>query len=416
VDRPADRAAPGGGCRLPVAPLVDAALAWTGDILSRPAPDALVAPEPPEGWDGATAWRQERDAAAAEVVAPALARWAEQLRAVLPDARPPEKAGLAYLPGGDEDYARCIRAHTTLEPTPDELHHSGLAEIERLEDRALRLGAEIGLGDLGAVHEALRRSAGERSPEEAVVAAREAVRRAEAAAGEAFPSPLPPPCAVEPMPAVVGAAGTAPHYTPPRLDGGRPGTYWFNTQVPTAGAGWDLESVAFHEAVPGHHLQLSRLQLLSDLPDLQRHRHIAVFSEGWGLYAEGLAEEMGLYRDERALLGAVTNALMRAARLVVDTGLHAFGWGRAEAVDFFAEHVPLPAEFLAAEVDRYIMWPGQALAYLTGKLQIAEARQEARRRLGDRFALPAFHAATLDHGSLPMAVYRRHVARWAAAD
>lgn len=214
------------------------------------------------------------------------------------------------------------------------------------------------------------------------------------------------------MPDVVALGGAAPHYTPPRLDGGRPGTFWFNTKRPTAGTGWDIDAVAFHETVPGHHLQLSRLQLLTGLPALQRQRSLPVFSEGWGLYAEELADETGLYDGERGQLGAVSNALMRAVRLVVDTGMHAFGWSRERAVDYAVDHVPMPPEFMAAEIDRYIVMPGQALAYLTGKLEIERLRDEARRRLGAEFSLPAFHAAVLDHGSLPMPTLARSIETW----
>ena len=214
------------------------------------------------------------------------------------------------------------------------------------------------------------------------------------------------------MPDVVALGGAAPHYTPPRLDGGRPGTFWFNTKRPTAGTGWDIDAVAFHETVPGHHLQLSRLQLLTGLPALQRQRSLPVFSEGWGLYAEQLADETGLYDGERGQLGAVSNALMRAVRLVVDTGMHAFGWSRERAVDYAVNHVPMPPEFMAAEIDRYIVMPGQALAYLTGKLEIERLRDEARRRLGAEFSLPAFHAAVLDHGSLPMPTLARSIETW----
>ena len=214
------------------------------------------------------------------------------------------------------------------------------------------------------------------------------------------------------MPEVVAVSGAAPHYTPPRLDGGRPGTFWFNTARPTPGTGWDLEVVAFHEAVPGHHLQLSRLQLLTGLPALQRQRSLSVFSEGWGLYAEQLAEEAGLFADERGLLGSISASLMRAARLVVDTGLHAFGWSRERALDYLAGHVPMPREFLVAEVDRYVVVPGQALAYLTGKMEILRIREQAQRRLGPAFSLPAFHAAVLDHGSLPMPALARSIEGW----
>jgi uncharacterized protein (DUF885 family) len=398
--------------RLPVAPLVEKAMSWTDGVLGTPIPDALLAPQPPSEWEGQEAWRAERDRLALEVVKPALSRWLETLRELLPRARPAEEPGLVHLPGGDADYARAIRSHTTLPLTAEQLHRIGLEEIATLEDRAVELGARLGLGDLAAVHRALRVASRQLSPREAMDAAVRAIRRAEARVAEVFPEPWPEPCAVTPMPSVVAASGMAPHYTPPRLDGARPGTFWFNTELPTAGTGWDLEGVAFHEAVPGHHLQLSRVQMLTALPDLQRLHHITVFGEGWGLYAEQLAEEMGLYTDVQSLLGATTASLMRAARLVVDTGLHALGWSRDRALEFFIAHVPMPPEFLAAEIDRYIAWPGQALAYLTGKLEIVRLRQEARRRLGESFSLPAFHATVLDSGSLPMAVLGTKVRQW----
>jgi len=396
--------------RRTVAPLAEQAITWAEGVLAGVSP--VLSPRPPQGWPGAAAWEEERRAAAEEVVRPALARWAATVRDLLPRARPSDQAGLVYLPGGEADYTRAIRIHTTLPRTPQELHQTGLDQIAALEARAVELGAALGLSGLGEVFAALRDSAGQISAEEAIRRAAAAVRRAEARSGEFFPQPLPPPCEVTPMPEVVAVSGVAPHYTPPRLDGGRPGTFWFNTERPTPGTGWDLEVVAFHEAVPGHHLQLSRQQLLTGLPALQRQRSLTVFSEGWGLYAEQLAEEAGLFADDRGLLGSVSASLMRAARLVVDTGLHAFGWSRERALEFLAEHVPMSREFLAAEVDRYVVMPGQALAYLTGKLEILRIRQEARLRLGPAFSLPAFHAAVLDHGSLPMPVLDRVAAAY----
>ena len=401
--------------RLPVAPLVRQAVSWVEDVLRPPVPESLTSPRPPEGWDGAAKWLEERDRAAAEVVKPALGRWLEALAELLPRSRPAEAPGLVHLPGGEADYAGWVRSSTTLAVTPEEIHRIGRAEIEVLEARAVALGSEIGLSSLEAVHGALRASAGTRSPVEAIEAATAAIRRAEARAGEYFPQPLPAPCAVTPMPSVVGASGMAPHYTPPRLDGGRPGTFWFNLDRPTAGTGWDLEGVAFHEGVPGHHLQLSRIQMLEDLPALQRQRSLPVFSEGWGLYAEQLAEETGLYSDTRSLLGANAAALMRAGRLVVDTGLHALGWSRDEAVSFFVAHVPLPEPFLANEIDRYIVMPGQALSYLMGKRELLRLRQESARARGTRFALPEFHAVVLDSGSLPLPVLEAKVRAWAHA-
>jgi uncharacterized protein (DUF885 family) len=398
--------------RLPVAPLIDQAITWAEGVLSPSVPEALTAPQPPTGWAGEAAWREERDVIATDIVNPALNRWLDYLRDLLPRARPAERPGLTYLPGGDTDYQRAIYSHTTLALGADQLHEKGLEEIDVLERRALELGATLGLADLPAVHEALRTSARQTRPQDAIELAVHAIRRAEAQAGEVFPQPLPPPCVVTPMPSVVAASGMAPHYTPPRLDGGRAGTFWFNTETPTAGTGWDLEGVAFHEAVPGHHLQLSRVQMLQELPDLQRLHHITVFAEGWGLYAEQLAEEMGLYTDARSLLGAITAGLMRAARLVVDTGLHAFGWSRDRANEFFVAHVPMPQAFLAAEIDRYIAWPGQALAYLTGKSEILRLRADAEQRLGAAFSLPGFHAAILDSGSLPLPILRQNIDSW----
>ncbi|HXW45944.1 MAG TPA: DUF885 domain-containing protein [Streptosporangiaceae bacterium] len=402
--------------RLPVAPLVEQAIAWAENVLAAPVPRPLLDPRPPQGWHRAAAWESERLAVAAEVVKPALERWVATIRELMPQARPSGQAGLAHLPGGAEDYARAVRVYTTLPLQPEELHQTGLDHIAALKARAVELGAGLGLSGLDEVFAALRDSAGKTPPAEAIRAASVAIRRAEARAAEFFPPPLPPPCEVTPMPEVVAVSGAAPHYTPPRLDGGRPGTFWFNTERPTAGTGWDIEVVAFHEAVPGHHLQLSRLQLLKDLPALQRQRSLPVFSEGWGLYAEQLAEEAGLYADDRGLLGSVSTALMRAARLAVDTGLHFFGWSRERALGFLVEHVPMPPEFLAGEVDRYVVVPGQALAYLTGKLEIIRMREHAQRRLGQDFSLPAFHAAVLDHGSLPMPTLARSIAGWLDRD
>ncbi len=398
--------------RLPVAPLVEQAITWAEAVLAGPVPEPVLSPRPPEGWPGTAAWEDERRRVAAEVVKPALIRWVATVRELLPRARPSEQAGLVHLPGGREDYARAVRAYTTLPRHPEQLHQTGLDHIAALEARAVELGAGLGLSGLDEVLGALRDSAGKISPAEAISEATVAVRRAEARAPEFFPQPLPPPCEVTPMPEVVAVGGAAPHYSPPRLDGGRAGTFWFNTERPTAGTGWDIEVVAFHEAVPGHHLQLSRLQLLTELPALQRQRSLPVFSEGWGLYAEQLAEEAGLYADDRGLLGSISTSLMRAARLVVDTGIHFYGWSREQALEFMAEHVPMPREFLAAEVDRYVVMPGQALAYLTGKLEIIRIREEAQQRLGPAFSLPAFHAAVLDHGSLPMPVLDRSIAGW----
>ncbi len=395
--------------RVPVGTALDQTIAWTEKVLVPPVPLALQAPDAPAGWSGRNNWRERRDRVAAEVVRPALARYLEALRALRPGARPAERCGLVHLPGGEEDYAAAIRTYTTLPFSAGDLHETGLEEVARLEDRCRAVAAEIGIGDLDTLREVLRRAAAARHPADALGAARDALRRAEGRVDEVVAPPLPPPCAVTEMPHDVAASGAAPHYSPPRLDGSRPGTYWFNTERPTAGTGFDLESVAFHEAVPGHHLQLARTQLLIDLPAIQRQRSVPVHSEGWALYAEQLAEEIGLYSSTEALLGAGAAALLRAARLVVDTGMHARGWGRGEALAYFVAHVPLPESFLADEIDRYVAMPGQALAYQTGKREILRLRDEARAALGAGFDLRGFHGAVLGHGFLPLAALRRSV-------
>jgi uncharacterized protein (DUF885 family) len=399
--------------RFPVASLLQDAITWADRAMSDGPPAAIMAPAAPAGWDGADVWRGTVEQVARDDVAPALAGWREQLVELRAQARGDEAAGLSAVPGGEQIYANAIAAHTTLAFSAQDLHRIGLEQVALLEERARELGAQIGLTDLDAVRAATRASTSALDPHEALAAAQAAVRRAEDRAHEIMPEPLPAPCAVSPMPPTVAESGMAPHYTRPREDGTRPGTYWFNTLLPTAGTGWDLEAVAFHETVPGHHSQLARLQRLADLPLLQQ-LSVTVHAEGWGLYAERLAGEFGLYSGVEAQIGSVYVEMHRAARLVVDTGLHALGWSRQQARDYLLGHVALSAGFLTNEIDRYIVWPGQALAYLVGQREILRLRERARGELGDRFQLPAFNAAVLDHGNLPMPGLDRAVERWIA--
>jgi uncharacterized protein (DUF885 family) len=229
-----------------------------------------------------------------------------------------------------------------------------------------------------------------------------------------FRSPLPPPCAVEPMPPHMARFGAPPYYSPPARDGSRPGAYLFNDVQPGQAGSWALEATAFHEGVPGHHAQFARVQLLPHLPLLQAAFYVVPHGEGWGLYAERLADEFGLYSDDVQRLGMLGCAAWRAVRLVVDSGLHARGWSRARAREFALAHSPMPEDFVDAEIDRYIALPGQALGYLVGQREILRLRDEARARLGAAFDIRDFHSAVLDHGSLPLPVLRQVVAEWAA--
>lgn len=378
--------------RTPVASLVRVAIGQVDRYLAGQGGDVLADVPLPEGWRGADRLKR----LVADEVRPALAQWRDAV-ASLP-ARADDECGLPYLPGGPAAYNRLIRVHTTLDVTAAEIHDLGLSQVAELTDRMISLGEELGLRGLSEVMQAFSASA-TGGAAEAMAQARVAIRRAEAVMAELFPAPMPPPCEVAPMAIHLGETGHAPHYTPPRLDGSTGGVFWFNAQHPETGSGWALEALAFHEGVPGHHLQLSRAQLLDQLPDLQRYGFVNAHGEGWGLYAELLAEDAGLYSGIEARLGALVLRLFRAARLVVDTGIHALGWSRNQATTWLTTTVPLPAAFAEAEIARYVADPAQALSYAVGLHEIL--------RLRNCFAsgtLRDFHAAVLDNGSVPLPV------------
>ena len=401
------------GGRPPVASGAHNVLAQLDGYLSGDGADPLSAVEPPAGWDGARAWREELSAIVSDEVRPVIARYREVVATeLLPVARPDEKAGLVHLPRGVEDYAGLVRVHTTLDVRPEQVHQTGRDAVAELREQMTALAAGLGLSSYGEVLEAFRRSAESVSAEEGMAEARAAVARAEAVVDQWFEPPIPPPCLVEPMSEHLARAGMPPHYTPPSLDGSRQGTYWYNATLVGIGGGWERESTAFHEAVPGHHLHLSRTLALPDLPTLQTQSFVTAHAEGWGLYAEVLADEMGLFSDPEQRLGMLGMQMFRAARLVVDTGLHALGWTRDEALTFFRETVPLAESDLVAEVNRYIALPGQALAYLTGQREILRLRADARARLGERFDIRGFHSAVLDAGAVPLPALATAVEAW----
>lgn len=221
-------------------------------------------------------------------------------------------------------------------------------------------------------------------------------------------------CVVEAVPAAEAPGAPGAYYMQPAMDGSRPGTYFANTHEAEKRDRYSAEAVAFHEAVPGHHFQLTIAQELSDLPLLRRLASVTAFDEGWGLYAERLADEMGLYSDDVAKLGMLSEDSLRACRLVVDTGLHAKGWSRQQAVDFMVANTATSRVEIETEVDRYISAPGQALAYMVGRLEIQRIRAAAQATLGGRFDLRAFHDLVLGNGPLPMGVLDEVVGTWAA--
>ncbi|WP_410672574.1 DUF885 domain-containing protein [Amycolatopsis sp. cmx-4-68] len=398
---------------VPVAHLVDAAVAHLDRYLAEPAADPLRRqPAPDEEFE------RRRAELLADVVRPAFAEYREFLvTEVRPHGRPADRPGLSWLPGGEEKYARLARVHTTTDRTPAELHRTGLDVIESLAAEYRRLGLKVfGTDDLAVIFERLRTDPELRwtSGEELLDTARTAVARATAEAPKWFGHVPSQPCRVEAVPEESAPGAPPAYYLRPAADGSRPGIYFANTYEATERFRHSAESTAFHEAVPGHHFQLSIATGLTDLPLLRRIGTFTAYTEGWGLYSERLADEMGLYSDDVARLGMLTCDSMRAGRLVVDTGMHALGWSRQQAVDYLVEHTPMARVEIEAEVDRYIAWPGQALAYMVGRLEIQRIRAEAEARLGSRFDVRAFHDLVLAGGALPLSALATVVADWVA--
>ncbi|TVQ90592.1 MAG: DUF885 domain-containing protein [Deltaproteobacteria bacterium] len=336
---------------------------------------------------------------------------------VLPQARPDDRGGLVHLSFGKECYAALIARYTTLpDLTAEEIHQTGLAELESIHDEFRALGnSALGTGDLEQIFERLRTD-----PElyfttedEVEQAAQQALDRAREAMGAWFGRLPQRECIVERIPAHEAPFTTIAYYRPPTRN--KPGRYAINTYAPQTRPRHEAEVLAFHESIPGHHLQIAIAQELDELPAFRRHEGMTVFVEGWALYTERLSDEMGLYSDDLSRLGMLSFDAWRAARLVVDTGLHHKGWSRDQAEAFMAKNTPLAANNIENEVDRYLTTPGQALAYKTGQIEIRRLRAEAEEALGDRFDLVAFHDLILGGGAVSLPVLRRQVALWVEA-
>jgi uncharacterized protein (DUF885 family) len=344
-------------------------------------------------------------------IRPAYGRYREVLvDEISPRARSDEQPGLVHLPGGSAIYASLARAHTSLATGAEEIHHIGLEEIARIDDELVELGARLlGTTGLDATLSALRGDPALHfgTGAEIVAVAEASLERANAAIGDWFGRLPLAPCEVVAMPAHEEKHSTIAYYREPAADGSRPGQYYVNTYAPETRPRYEAETLAFHESVPGHHLQLAIMQELTDLPDFRRFNGSTAFVEGWGLYTERLSEEMGLLSGELDHFGILSFDAWRASRLVVDTGIHALGWSRQRAIDFMAAHAPLGLNNIANEVDRYIAWPGQALAYKLGQLELLRLRTEARARQGHRFDIRRFHDVVLGEGALPLPVLRK---------
>jgi uncharacterized protein (DUF885 family) len=359
-----------------------------------------------------------RDAVAADI-RPAFASLRDTLvTQILPAARPADRPGIGHLPGGDAAYRAAIRVHTSLDLAPEDVHALGLAEIERIDAELLALtGRVLGTGTLSDGIARLRDDAALRfsTEDEVYDFAVDALERANAAVPDWFGRLPRARCEVVRTPAHEQEHSTIAYYRQPAMDGSRPGQYYVNTSAPTTRPRYEAAVLAYHESVPGHHLQIAIGQELESLPAFRRNLGTTAFFEGWGLYTERLSDEMGLYASDLDRVGVLSFDAWRAARLVVDTGMHALGWTRDQAVEFMLAHTALAPNNIGNEVDRYIAWPGQALAYKVGQLEILRLRDEARTALGAGFDIRAFHDTVLGNGALALPTLRSVVEAWAKA-
>jgi uncharacterized protein (DUF885 family) len=369
----------------------------------------------PDDWEGLEAWRGQLTDIVRDDLRPAFARYRDVLHdELLPVARPDDRAGLQWLDDGAEMYQALIEIHTGLRLTPDELHAIGRAEAtEDLPAQYVELGGrEFGTTELSEIFARLLDDPAlrYRDGDEILAHARACLDAAGEAMGDWFGILPQAPCELKPVPDYLAADAPAAYYTPPAPDGSRPGEYHVNLHEPTDRGRAETASIAFHEAIPGHHLQLAIATERTDLPAFRRLSwgHTA-FVEGWALYTERLADEMGLYESDVDRLGMLASDSWRACRLVVDTGLHAMGWTREQAIDFMRANAPVNREEIVVEVDRYIGMPGQALAYKVGQREILRLRDEARGALGPDFDIKAFHDTVLGAATISLRVLRDRV-------
>ncbi len=398
------------------------ALAQVEAYLSSPVEtDAFVNLRAPLSWNEiqVAAWRDRLASVVTTVVRPAFERYRAAISdEVMPKARPEDRSGVVWLSDGDEVYARAIRRHTSLDRTPLEIHRAGLDDISALEVEYAALGIPVlNIDHVPTIFERLRSDEDLRfaDADAVVAAAQAAMDRAVAATPRWFGIRPKAPCVMAQMPPVGAEDAPLAFYLPPAEDGSRPGTYFVNTTAPTTRTRFESEALAFHESVPGHHLQLTIAQELTGIPDFRRNAFITVFHEGWGLYTERLADEMGLYSGDLERFGILSFDSWRAGRLVVDTGMHALGWSRREAINYLVANSPQAENNIVNEVERYIAWPGQALAYKTGQREMFAARNHAIAIMGDRFDIRGFHDALLGSGSVPMPTMHRLINEWIAS-
>ncbi len=359
--------------------------------------------------------REELASDAKRVIASSVVPAFQKLRAFwtttyLPACK--DEVGAWQLPEGKALYAYLVRVHTTTKLSPDEVHALGLREVSRIRGEMEAVKAKAGFkGSLKELFEHLRTDPKFyfESGAELLVAYRDLAKRIDPLLVTLFRKLPRTPYGVSAIPEHIAPDTTTAYYRPPAADGSRAGTYFVNLFEPKSRPKWEMTALTLHEAVPGHHLQIALAMEQEDLPQFRRHGDYNAFIEGWALYAESLGEEMGVYDDPYSKLGQLTYEMWRAVRLVVDTGIHHLKWDRQRAIDFFLENTAKSELDVVNEVDRYIAWPGQALAYKLGELEIKKLRKQESARLGPRFDLKAFHDAVLRSGPLPLDILAREI-------
>ncbi|MEU9886192.1 DUF885 domain-containing protein [Sphaerisporangium sp. NPDC051011] len=350
-------------------------------------------------------------------VRPALARFRDGLAGLAERTRPDAEAGVCHVPGGTEGYADALARHTRPGLSAEDIHRIGLESVAELREELARLGGRVlGVGTPDGVLAALREDPALRFSWSAEIVAlvEEALQRAQAAMPGYFRSYAIADCVTREIDPLEAKTAPLAYYQPPGPDG-LPGTHWINTFRPETRFRYEYEALAFHESVPGHHLQLALAQTLTDLPLFRRMTvvgQLTAHMEGWGLYTERLADEMGLYSSDIARFGMLSLDAIRACRLVVDTGMHHLGWERERAIAYMRDNTATTEANIRNEIDRYLAWPGQATAYLIGRREILRQRERARAELGDRFDVRDFHHEVIGHGALPLGVLEELISEW----
>ena len=328
-----------------------------------------------------------------------------------------DTTGADALANGAAMYAYNVRWHTTTSKTPKEIHEIGLSEVKRIRVEMDKVIAASGFKGNDTHFVTFLRTSSQFYFSDAaslLAAYRDIAKRADPQLAHLFGRLPQTPYGVQPVPDAVAPSQTTAYYNQGSLVAGRPGYMFANTYKLDSRPKWEMEALTMHEAVPGHHIQIALAQELQGLPEFRKHSSYTAFVEGWALYAESLGEEMGFYTDPYSKFGQLTYEMWRAIRLVVDTGLHSMGWTRDQAIDFFRENTAKTDQDIIVEIDRYIVWPGQAVGYKMGQLKIRELRTIAERELGPQFDVRQFHDVVLDQGALPLDVLEQRVNEWVA--